>query len=222
MADAIAIIGGTGALGRGLAARLALAGRDVVIGSRDASRAAEVASSITGEGTVTGLSNADAAGAGNIVFVCVPFSSQAPTLKEIKGSLSEGTILVDATVPLATNVGGPPTRTLGVWQGSAAQQAESLVPAGVTVVAGLHTVSADLLGDLEHDLDEDTLLCSNDRDAIAKVAEILNLVPGLRSIDAGRLELAKVTEQMTALMISINIRHKARTGVRVTGLNPDA
>ena len=143
---------------------------------------------------------------------------QAKTLKEIKGALRPGTILVDATVPLATNVGGPPTRTLGVWQGSAAQQAASLVPDGVTVVGGLHTVSADLLGDLEHTLDEDTMLCCDDREATAEVAAVLSLIPGLRPVDAGRLKLARVTEQMTALMISINIRHKARTGVRVTGL----
>jgi hypothetical protein len=219
MADSVAIIGGTGALGKGLAARLAAAGKTVVIGSRDSDRAAEAAAAI--EGTVSGTTNIDAAGAASMVFLCVPFSSQAGTLKEIKDSLQEGTILVDATVPLATNVGGAPTRTLGVPQGSAGQQADSLVPKGVTVVSGLHTVSADLLGDLEHDLDEDTLLCSNDREAIAAVAEVLAVIPGLRPVDAGRLELARVTEQMTALMISINIRHKARTGVRVTGLGPD-
>ena len=219
MADSVAIIGGTGALGKGLAARLSRAGKTVVIGSRDAGRAAEAAAEIGG--SVSGASNAEAAASSTLVFLCVPFASQAPTLKEIKESLAEGTILVDATVPLATNVGGAPTRTLGVPQGSAGQQAEALVPKGVTVVSGLHTVSADLLGDLDHDLDEDTLLCSNDRDAIATVAEVLALIPGLRPVDAGRLELARVTEQMTALMISINIRHKARTGVRVTGLSAD-
>ena len=218
MTPSISILGGTGSLGKGLAARLSQAGLNVAIGSRDSERAIQAAAEVQSEGSVTGYSNADAAAAGDIVFLCVPYSSQAGTLKDVKDSLRDGTILVDATVPLATNIGGPPTRTLGVWQGSAAQQANSLVPKGVTVVAGLHTVSADLLGDLEHDLDEDTLLCSNDRDAIAKVSEILAVIPGLRCVDAGRLELARVTEQMTALMISINIRHKAKTGVRVTGL----
>ncbi|MEI7559649.1 MAG: NADPH-dependent F420 reductase [Actinomycetes bacterium] len=218
MTPSISILGGTGSLGKGLAARLSRAGLNVAIGSRDSDRAIQAAAEVQSEGSVTGHSNTDAAAAGDIVFLCVPYSSQAGTLKDVKDSLRDGTILVDATVPLATNIGGPPTRTLGVWQGSAAQQANSLVPKGVTVVAGLHTVSADLLGDLEHDLDEDTLLCSNDRDAIATVSEILAVIPGLRCVDAGRLELARVTEQMTALMISINIRHKAKTGVRVTGL----
>ena len=191
-----------------------------MIGSRDADRAAESASGITG-GKVTGVSNAEAAGSAEVVFLCVPFSSQAGTLKQISDSLNEGTILVDTTVPLATNVGGKPTRTLGVPDGSAGQQAQALVPKGVTVVSGLHTVSAVLLAKLDQPLDEDTLLCSNDREAIARVASIVELVPGLRAVDAGRLEIAKVAEQMTALMISMNIRHKAHTGVRITGLQSD-
>ena len=217
MAERVAIIGGTGAIGLALASRLASAGCEVVIGSRDADRAAEAASGITG-GTVSGVSNAEAAGSAEVVFLCVPFSSQAPTLKQISESLKEGTILVDTTVPLATNVGGKPTRTLGVPDGSAGQQAQALVPKGVTVVSGLHTVSAVLLAKLDQPLDEDTLLCSNDREAIARVAAIVELVPGLRAVDAGRLEIAKIAEQMTALMISMNIRHKAHTGVRITGL----
>lgn len=191
-----------------------------MIGSRDAARAAEAASGLAG-GPVTGVSNEEAAGSAGVVFLCVPFSSQAATLKQISDSLNEGTILVDTTVPLATNVGGKPTRTLGVPDGSAGQQAQALVPKGVTVVSGLHTVSAVLLAKLDQPLDEDTLLCSNDREAIARVASIVELVPGLRAVDAGRLEIAKVAEQMTALMISMNIRHKAHTGVRITGLPSD-
>jgi NADPH-dependent F420 reductase len=217
VSEPVAIIGGTGALGAAIASRLAKAGVDVVIGSRDAERAAATAATI--DGNVSGLSNSDAAAAAQVVFLCVPFSSQAATLKEISATLAEGTILVDATVPLATNVGGKPTRTLGVPDGSAAQQAAALVPKGVTVVSGLHTVSAVLLAELEHPLDEDTLLCSNDREATARIAAIVELIPGLRAIDAGRLEIAKITEQMTALMISMNIRHKTHTGVRITGLS---
>jgi len=217
MNERVAIVGGTGAIGLALATRLAAAGCEVVIGSRDATKAAEAAAGI-GNPSVTGVSNAEAAGAAEVVFLCVPFSSQAGTIKQIADSLAEGTILVDTTVPLATNVGGKPTRTLGVPDGSAGQQAQALVPKGVTVVSGLHTVSAVLLADLEHDLDEDTLLCSNDREAIARVTKIVELVPGLRAVDAGRLEMAKIAEQMTALMISMNIRHKTHTGVRITGL----
>lgn len=217
MAEPVAIIGGTGALGLALATRLAAAGCDVTIGSRDAGRAAETAAGV-GTGSVCGTSNEEAAGAADVVFVCVPFASQAATLKQISGSLRDGAIVVDATVPLATNVGGKPTRTLGVPDGSAAEQAAALLPAGVTVVAALHTVSAVLLADSSSELDEDTLVCSNDRDAIARVGAILELVPGLRAVDAGRLEQARVAEQMTALMISMNIRHKTHTGVRITGL----
>jgi len=217
MAERVAIIGGTGAIGLALATRLAQAGCEVVIGSRDEARARDAAAGIAA-GTVTGASNESAAGSAEVVFLCVPYASQASTVKGIAGSLPSGAIVVDATVPLATNVGGKPTRTLGVPDGSAAQQAAALLPEGVTVVAGLHTVSAVLLADTDHDLDEDTLLCSDDRAATARVAAILELIPGLRAVDAGRLEQARVVEQMTALMIAMNIRHKTHTGVRITGL----
>jgi NADPH-dependent F420 reductase len=218
MGEPVAIIGGTGALGLGLAKRLVAAGNDVTLGSRDAARAAEAAATIDGPGAAQGKANPDAAASAGIIVLSVPFSSQAATLKEIKDSLVEGSVVVDATVPLATNVGGRPTQTIGVWHGSAAQQAASLLPSGVSLVAGLHTVSADLLSDLDHSLDEDALLCGDDREATARVAAVLDQIDGLRSVDCGKLEMARVTEQMTALMISMNIRHKARTGVRVTGL----
>jgi len=217
MSEHVAIVGGTGAIGLALAQRLAVAGCEVTIGSRDADRAAQAAAD-SGQPLISGTSNAQAAASAEVVFVCVPYSSQAATLKEISESLAEGTILVDTTVPLATNVGGKPTRTLGVPDGSAGQQAQALVPKGVTVVSGLHTVSAVLLAKLDEPLDEDTLLCSNDREAIARIAKIVELIPGLRAVDAGRLEIAKIAEQMTALMISMNIRHKTHTGVRITGL----
>lgn len=219
MAERVAIIGGTGAIGLALASRLAGAGCEVVIGSRDPGKADQAAADL-GAAAARGASNEQAAAEADVVFLCVPFASQATTLKGIAPSLRPGTILVDTTVPLATNVGGKPTRTLGVPDGSAAEQAAALVPEGVTVVAALHTVSAVLLADGDRELDEDTLLCSNDREAIAKVASILSLVPGLRPVDAGRLEQARVAEQMTALMISLNIRHKTHAGVRITGL-PD-
>ena len=217
MSEHVAIVGGTGAIGLALARRLAIAGCKVTIGSRDAGRAAQAAAD-SGQPLISGTSNAQAAASAEVVFVCVPYSSQAATLKEISESLTEGTIVVDTTVPLATNVGGKPTRTLGVPDGSAGQQAQALVPKGVTVVSGLHTVSAVLLAKLDEPLDEDTLLCSNARDAIARIAKIVELIPGLRAVDAGRLEIAKIAEQMTALMISMNIRHKTHTGVRITGL----
>ncbi len=127
-------------------------------------------------------------------------------------------MLLDVTVPLAAAVGGRPTRVLTVWQGSAAQQAQELVPDGVTVVSGLHTVAAGHLSELDHELDEDTLLAGDDRAAKARVAELIGLIPGLRPIDAGRLEMARITEQLTALTIGINIRHKATAGLKIAGL----
>ncbi|TMK41983.1 MAG: hypothetical protein E6G56_02850 [Actinobacteria bacterium] len=130
-------------------------------------------------------------------------------------------IVIGSTVPLAAAVGGRATRTLGVWQGSAAQQAQEMAPEGVRVVSALHTVSAASLGDLAHELDEDVLVCGDRREDKREAAELIERVPGLRCVDAGRLEMARITESLTALMISINARHKAQAGVRITGLPED-
>lgn len=223
MPSPVTIVGATGDLGFGLALRLAQSGMAVVIGSRDASRAAEaaerVAQAVPGA-DVQGLANPEAAAAAEIVVLSVPFVSQAGTLRSIRDALRPGTLLLDVTVPLAAAVGGRATRVLTVWQGSAAQQAQELVPDGVTVVSGLHTVAAKHLAALDHPLDEDVLLAGDDRDAKRRVAELIRQVPGLRPIDAGRLEMARITEQLTALTIGINIRHKATAGIKVTGL-PD-
>jgi len=221
MPSPVTIVGATGDLGFGLALRLAQAGVAVTIGSRDAGRAAEaaerVAAAVPGA-QVSGLANPEAAAANDLVVLSVPFATQAATLRSLREALRPGTVLLDVTVPLAAAVGGRATRVLNVWQGSAAQQAQELAPAGVTVVSGLHTVAARHLSDLGHALDEDTLLAGDDRAAKARVAELIGLIPGLRPIDAGRLEMARITEQLTALTIGINIRHKATAGLKVTGL----
>jgi NADPH-dependent F420 reductase len=206
-----------------LAVRLGRAGIPVIIGSRDAGRAAEAAqraSAAVPGASFEGLENAEAAARGEIVVLSVPFRSQSETLTNLKGALRPGQLLVDATVPLAAAVSGRATRTLGVWQGSAAQQAQEMVPDGVRVVSGLHTVSAAMLSDLDHVLDEDVLLCGDSREDKRAVAELLERIDGLRCVDAGRLEMARIVESMTALLISINIRHKTHAGIRVTGL-PD-
>jgi NADPH-dependent F420 reductase len=217
----VTIVGATGDLGFGLALRLAAAGVPVVIGSRDAGRAAEaaerVAAAVPGA-DARGLANPEAAAASELVVLSVPFASQASTLRSIRDALRPGTLLLDVTVPLAAAVGGRATRTLIVPQGSAAQQAQELVPDGVTVVSGLHTVAAKHLAELEHPLDEDVLIAGDVRDAKARVAALIRQIPGLRPIDAGRLEMARITEQITALTIGINIRHKATAGVKLTGL----
>ncbi len=146
----IAVIGGTGPAGMGLAFRWARAGETVIIGSREEQRAQQAAASIQqrlgGQAKVSGMENSAACAAADILMLTVPFEGQAALLKKLKPAITAGSILIDATVPLAAGVGGRASRTLGVWQGSAAQQAAELVPNEVSVVAAFHNVSADLLG----------------------------------------------------------------------------
>lgn len=225
MADSepIPIVGGTGALGAGLALRWAQAGRPVIIGSRAAERAEESAAKLREAvpgAAVEGLLNEEAARRGEIVFLTVPFRAQSENLNNLREALRPGQILVDCTVPLAAAVSGKATRTLGVWQGSAAQQAQEMVPEGVTVVAALHTVSAPRLGNPDAALDEDVPICGDRKADKARVARLLELVPGLRPVNAGPLEAARIVEQLTPLLISVNIRYKTHAGVRFTGL-PD-
>jgi NADPH-dependent F420 reductase len=224
VAEAIPIIGGTGALGWGLAFRWALAGRAIAIGSRDVDRAQQAADRISAaapDAEVEGLTNADAAKQGPVVVLAVPFRAQSENLTNLKEVLQPGQILVDCTVPLAAAVSGKATRTLGVWQGSAAQQAQEMVPEGVTVVAAFHTVGAPELADREAVLDEDVLICGERKADKARVAELVEAIPGLRAVNAGPLEAARFVEQLTPLLISINVRYKVHAGIRITGL-PDA
>jgi NADPH-dependent F420 reductase len=221
--EPVSIIGASGALGFGLAVRLARAGCAVTIGSRDAARAEEAADrarEAVPDGLVTGLANDDAATRNELVILSVPFRSQSETLHNLREVLRRGQLVVDATVPLAAAIGGRATRTLGVWQGSAAQQAQEMVPEGVTVLSALHTVSAAVLRDLDRELDEDVLLCGDKRGDKRRVATVIDTIGGLRCVDCGRLEMARITEGMTALMISINARYKTHAGVKITRL-PD-
>jgi 8-hydroxy-5-deazaflavin:NADPH oxidoreductase len=218
----VCIVGGTGALGFGLALRFGRAGIPVVIGSRDehrAQEAAERAASAVPNGHYTGRANADAVKGAEIVILSVPFRSHSETLTNLREALEPDQLLLDATVPLAAAVSGKATRTLGVWQGSAAQQAQEMAPEGVRVVSGLHSVSAALLSDLDHRLDEDVLICGDRRADKAKVAALVDAIDGLRSVDCGPLEMARILEQLTALIISINVRNKIRAGIKITGLS---
>jgi 8-hydroxy-5-deazaflavin:NADPH oxidoreductase len=221
----IAIIGGTGPAGMGLALRWAMAGETIIVGSRDEQRAQTAAESIrrrTGNHVqVSGMENAAACAAADILMLTVPFEGQAAILKHLKSAITEGSILIDATVPLAASVGGRPSRPLGVWQGSAAQQTQELVPKGVSVVAAFHNLSADLLnGDAP--LDCDVVVCSDDPDAAQLTRELAAKIPGVRAIDGGKLENARIVEQITALLIGLNIRHKGHSGIRITGLPTSA
>lgn len=219
--EPIAILGGSGALGFGLAARFAHSGIPVVVGSRDASRAAEAAARVgqlTGAAAVVGVDNAEAAREAGVVLLTVPFATQAATLKSLRDTLRPGQVVVDCSVPLATAVGGRPTRMLGVWEGSAGQQAAALLPDGVGVVSALHTVSAASLADLDHPLSEDVLICGDDRPDKRRVAALIDRIAGLRTVDAGPLENSRVVESLTALLIGMNIRYRTHAGIRVTGL----
>jgi NADPH-dependent F420 reductase len=223
MDNTVAIVGGTGALGSALALQLARAGVNVRIGSRQLGSAEEAVERIrsrleSSNAPLTGHVNEDAVQGVEIVFLTVPFRSQSENLTNLKNALVDGQILVDATVPLAAAISGKATRTIGVWQGSAAQQAQEMVPDGVIVVSALHTVSAVTLGDLDNASEEDVLVMSNKKAAKARVAKLINLIPGLRAVDGGPLEAARIAEQLTALLIGINIRYKTHAGVQFTDL----
>jgi 8-hydroxy-5-deazaflavin:NADPH oxidoreductase len=168
-----------------------------------------------------GAENAEAAADAGIVILSVPFRNQSETLKNLREALSPGQLLIDATVPLAAAVSGRATRMLGVWQGSAAQVAQEMVPEGVKVVSALHTVSAASLTALDYDLDQDVLVCGDSREDKRRTAQLLERIDGLRCVDCGRLEMARIAESLTALMISINARHKTHAGIRITGLPDD-
>ena len=224
MDEPVPIIGGTGALGYGMALRWARQGTAVVIGSRKPERAAEAAERVRAkvpDAEVEGLHNDEAARAGPIVFLTVPFRAQSETLNNLREVLKGGQLLVDCTAPLAAAISGKATRSVGVWQGSAAQQAQEMAPDGVTVVSALHSVSAPVLADLGTELDEDVLICGDRKADKVRVAELIQRIPGLRAVNAGALEMARIAEQLTPLLISINVRYKAHAGIRVTGLPDD-
>ena len=223
---AIAVIGGTGPAGTGLALRWARAGETVIIGSRDAARAQQTAEAIRkragANAQVSGMENSAACAASDLLVLTVPFEGQAALLKQLKPAIRPGSVLIDATVPLAASVGGRASRTIGVWQGSAAQQTAELVPKGVSVVAAFHNVSADVLNsNNDEDIDCDVIVCSDDPNATQIAMDLAAKIAGVRAIDGGKLENARIVEQITALLIGLNIRHKGHGGIRITGL-PDA
>ncbi len=221
--DKIAILGGTGDQGLGLALRFTAAGRSVVIGSRRSERAEEAAEEVRAavpEADVSGFGNEDAARDVPIVILSVPFEHTASTVKSIRDSLSEGQIVVSMAVPLATAIGDGAVRTVGIWQGSAAQMVASLVPRGVEVVSAFQNVSAHRLRKLADPVECDVVV-SGAKGPRQQVMELCPLVPGLRAINGGPLSNARVVEDLTALLIGLNIRHKTPEGlgIRFTGLD---
>jgi NADPH-dependent F420 reductase len=222
MSRKIGILGGTGPEGSGLAYRWARAGEEIVIGSRDAQRAVETAGQlrarIGGAAKIEGTDNVATAAQCDVVVLTVPFAGCATLLKQLKSVWKPGTVVIDTTVPLAASVGGTPTRMLGVWQGSAAEQTRELVPEAIGVAAAFHNLGADLLAK-DGDVDCDILVCSDDPGAKDIASELAGKIPGARAINGGKLENARVVESITALLIGINMRYKVHgAGIRFTGL----
>ncbi len=222
MQQVVAVVGGTGAEGSGLALRFAKAGLRVLIGSRNLDRAQAAAKEIAAQaatGEVTGHANSEAASKAAIVILTVPLSAQVETLKSIRTNFQSGAILVDATVPLEIAIGGRVSRTITLWDGSAAQQAARLAPPGVAVVSTFHLLGAEALKGLNHPIDCDALICGDSADAKATVSQIAEKIPGVRAIDAGPLENARYLESSAALLIALNLKHKvSHSGLRITGL----
>ena len=219
----IGVIGGTGDEGYGLALRWAKHGYEVIIGSRDSEKAQQAAGkiqSIIGRNTrVSGLVNKEAAAKADIVVLTVPFAALSDTIKSIKQSLRPGQIVVNVTVPLETAVGGSATRTIGVWDGSATELASRLLPKEVKLVSAFNNVSAELLNDLSKNVECDVLICGGDQDTKKVVMELARSIPGVRGLDAGPLENSRTVEQLTALLVSLNIRYAVKTaGLRITGV----
>jgi NADPH-dependent F420 reductase len=218
--DVVTVIGGTGDEGFGLAVRWASAGIEVIIGSRDAGRAQGAADrlrDLVPSARVKGLENPEAAAASDAVVVTVPFAGQAQIYRSIAKSIREDAVVIDCTVPVAAAVGGRATHTLGVWEGSAAQQAWSLLDRG-HLCAAFHTLAASALAEIDTAMEGDVLACGR-REAKEVVRELVEAIPGLRFVDAGPLENARLVEPLTALLIGINRRYKTdRAGIRITGL----
>ena len=221
----IAVIGGTGDQGFGIVLRLAKAGEKLVIGSRQqqkAEDAAKRAREILGENVaVNGMENSKAAAAADIIIMSVPFAAHVDMIKSVVDSITPEDIFVDVVVPLSTAVGGSASAALGVWEGSAAQQAVKLLPPRTRVASAFHNVVAEALQDLNRKVDCDVIVCSDSQDTRKIVMELVNKVPGVRPIDGGRLENSRIVEQITALLIGINVRYKVRdAGIRITGISP--
>ena len=221
MPDKIAVVGGTGDIGFALASRWAQAGIEVIIGSREQSKAEDAAdrlrSSVPGA-EVGGAENPEAAKSSEVVLVAVPFSGLVPIYKSIAEHIGPDTVVIDSTVPVEASVGGKATHVFGVWEGSAAQLGMAFLPKGTKMCGAFHTLSAASVAELSRPLDGDVLVCGA---KVAKpiVRELVEAIPDLRFVDAGPLENARIIEPITALLIGINHRYGINdAGIRITGL----
>lgn len=222
--NSVAILGGTGDLGYGLSLRWAKAGREVIIGSRDATRAEEAAKKVLAQlgnsARVSGATNDQAVKRADLIILAVPFTAQIPTITSVRKELRAGQVVVDCTVPLEATVGGAPTRMLGIWSGSAAEQAARYVTEGVQVLAAFHNVPAHGLQEIDTAVDCDVLVCGDSPASREKLRPWVEIIPDLRFVDGGKLENARIVESITALLVGINRRYKIPgSGIRFTGLD---
>ena len=220
--EKITIVGGTGQEGFGLALRWAHAGESVVIGSRDPRKASASAAEIKKllpEARVEGLTNGEAVAQARIVVLTVPLVAQIATLKSIRDRIQPGTIFIDATVPLEKAIGGRLSRIIQLWDGSAAEQAARYLGKQVQVAGAFHSLSAEALRDVENPVDSDVLITGDSRGARAGVSALVAKIPGARPLDLGPLENSRYAEQLAALLITLNLRHRvSRSGIRFTGI----
>ncbi|MSQ41484.1 MAG: NADPH-dependent F420 reductase [Dehalococcoidia bacterium] len=223
MTHTIALIGGTGPEGRGLATRFALAGHGVVIGSREAGRGVAVAAALTAglgartHGTLSGATNADAVAAADLVVITVPYEGHRDTLEALREALA-GKLVVDTVVPVRFDRGPRPVE---VAEGSATEQAAALLPTS-RVVGAFHNLPAEVLLDPTLPLDADVLVTGADAEAKRVVCELAEQIAGVRAVDAGPLRFSRFVEGITVLLIGINARYQAHSGVRIQGLPPRA
>jgi NADPH-dependent F420 reductase len=219
----IAVIGGTGDQGFGLVLRWAKAGEKVIIGSRQQQKAEDAAKKALGilgpNASVSGMVNANAAAAADIIVMSVPFAAHVDMIKSVVESLKPDDIFVDVVVPLSTAVGGGASTALGVWEGSAAQQAVRLLPPHTKVASAFHNVVAESLQNIGKKVDSDVIVCGDSQETRKIIMALAEEIPGVKAVDGGRLENSRIVEQITALLIGINIRYKvADAGIRITGL----
>jgi hypothetical protein len=218
----IAIIGGTGDLGFGLALHLARAGEQVIIGSRSEERGEEAARRanelLEGGASLGGAENTQAVATADVVFVTVPYAGQADIYRSIAEHVPGGAVVCDTTTPLATAVGGRAWQVVRPWAGSAAEQAKALLPKKARLVSGFHSVSAEVLQDLDRSPQGDVLLCGDDGAAKAKIGGLVEKIEGLRWVDCGALSMARILEPLTAVLVSVNRRYGIKdAGVRLVG-----
>ena len=221
----ISVIGGTGPQGLGIAKRLAIAGEPVIIGSRKEEKALKIVDETVEElkdyaiAEIKGMSNEDAAKEGDVLIITVPLTAQKPTLEGIKEFCSDK-IILDATVPLETAIGGKPSRFIDLMEGSAAERTASILEgSGAKVICAFCNISNSHLANIPEDIDCDCLIAGDDNEAKEVASEIINKIPGIRTIDVGILEKSRIIEKITPLLIGLNIKYKSHYGgLRITGI----